>query len=56
LCHSPKLGEGVLLELERWRKVALADGRVMTAEMTGRQRGIQDAFDLMRPISPGGEG
>ncbi|WOX57801.1 hypothetical protein [Methanoculleus receptaculi] len=45
-----------MLELERWRKVALADGRVMTAEMTGRQRGIQDAFNLMCPISPGGAG
>ena len=45
--------EGVLLELEKWRKVTLADGRVMMTEMTKKQRTILEALDLMRLISPG---
>lgn len=46
--------EGVVLELEKWRKVTLADGRVMTTEMTKKQRTILEALDLMRLIHPGG--
>jgi len=46
--------EGMLLELEKWRKVTLADGRVMTTEMTRNQRTIPEALDLMHLISPGG--
>lgn len=45
--------EKVLLELEKWRKVTLADGRVMTTEMTKKQRIILKALDLMRLISSG---
>ena len=45
--------EGVMLELEKLRKVTLADGRVMTTEVTKRQRDIMKALNIMRLISPG---
>ena len=45
--------ERVLLELEKWRKVTLADGRVMTTQMTKKQRTILEALGLMRLISSG---
>jgi len=46
--------QGMLLELEKLRKITLADGRVMTTEMTKKQRLILEALDLMRLTSPGG--
>jgi hypothetical protein len=46
--------EEMLLELEKWRTVALADGRVMATEMTKEQRTMLGALDLMHLISPGG--
>lgn len=45
--------EGVLLELEKWRKISLADGQIVTTEMTKKQRIILRAMKLTRLITPG---
>jgi transposase len=39
--------KSLLLELEKFRKVSLADGQVMTTEMTKKQRHILDALGIM---------
>jgi transposase len=46
--------EGVLLELEKWRKITLADGQVVTTVMTKKQRTILGGLKLTRLIDPGG--
>lgn len=46
--------ERVLLELEKWHKVTLVDGQVITTEMTKKQRTIFKALKLTRLISPEG--
>jgi transposase len=38
--------KGLLLELEKFRKISLADGRIMNTEMTKKQRLILEAFNL----------
>jgi len=45
--------KGMLLELEKFRKITLADGRIMTTEMTKKQRLILEALNLMCLISSG---
>lgn len=45
--------ERVLLELEKWRKITLADGQVVTTVMTKKQRTVLEALELSRLISPG---
>jgi transposase len=44
---------GMLLELEKFRKITLADGRVMMTEMTKKQRLILEALNLMCLTSSG---
>ncbi len=39
--------EGVMLELEKWKKIILADGRVTTTRMTRKQRMILKALGLV---------
>ena len=39
--------KGMLLELEKYRKITLADGRIMNTEMTKKQRLILEALNLM---------
>jgi len=38
--------KGLLLELEKFRKISLADGRIMNTEMTKKQRLILEALNL----------
>ena len=38
--------KGMLLELEKFRKISLADGRIMNTEMTKKQRLILEALNL----------
>ncbi len=45
--------KGMLLELEKFRKITLADGQTMNTEMTKKQRLILDALNLMCLISSG---
>jgi len=45
--------KGLLLELEKFRKITLADGRIMMTEMTKKQRLILEALNLMCLISSG---
>jgi hypothetical protein len=44
---------GMLLEMERLRKVILADDQIKITEMTKKQRLILEALDLMCLTSPG---
>lgn len=37
----------LLLELEKFRKITLADGQVVTTEMTKKQRLILEALKIM---------
>ncbi len=37
----------LLLEMEKFRKITLADGQVMTTEMTKKQRFILEALGIM---------
>ncbi len=37
----------LLLELEKFRKIVLADGRMVTTEMTKKQRLILEALEIM---------
>ena len=39
--------EGVMLELEKWKKIVLADGRVTTTRMTRKQKTILKALGLV---------
>ena len=43
----------MLLEMEKFRKVTLADDQIITTEMTKKQRLIMEALNLMRLTSPG---
>jgi len=45
--------QGILLELEKYRKIALADGQIRTTEMTKKQRLILEALNIMCLISSG---
>jgi len=45
--------KGMLLELEKFRKITLADGRIMKTEMTKKQRLILEALNLMCLTSSG---
>jgi transposase len=45
--------KGMLLELEKFRKISLADGRIMNTEMTKKQRLILEALNLMCLTSSG---
>ena len=45
--------KGMLLELEKFRKITLADGRIMMTEMTKKQRLILEALNLMCLTSSG---
>jgi len=38
--------KGLLLELEKFRKISLADGRIMNTEMTKKTRLILEALNL----------
>ena len=38
--------KGLLLEQEKFRKISLADGRIMNTEMTKKQRLILEALNL----------
>jgi len=48
-----KYDKGILLELERYRKITLADGQIRTTEMTKKQRLILEALNIMCLISSG---
>jgi len=45
--------KGILLELEKYRKITLADGQIRTTEMTKKQRLILEALNIMCLISSG---
>jgi hypothetical protein len=46
----------MLLELEKFRKISLADGRIMMTEMTKKQRLILEVLNLMCLTSSGAYG